>query len=197
MEAETDKVVAQPAAAIMTSPTLPTTPQPRRLHPAAIRLGAVAVLLVGWLGYLAYLVLTMPRTPQGGPLILSRPQFLVSQVDVVAEVDALADGSGPSPSVTIKEVLYPKEGALVKPGDKVHVVGLNDCSRPPREGEKPADVPRDWTGPGLYLLALNEKDADTYAVVPTPPSPGVHTGHPRIFPATPAALAEYRAIKKD
>jgi hypothetical protein len=201
MESKTDKVAAQPAAATMTTPTPPPGPAPRRLHPAAIRLVAVAILLCGWLAYLAYLVVRMPHTATGEPLILSRPQFLVSQLDVIAEVDAREDGNGPSPEVTIKEVLYPKADGPVKAGEKVHVVGLKECRRPPHEGEKASDVPSDWTGPGLYLLPLQQENADTYAVVPTPPSPGYHPprgkeGPPRLYPATEAAKAEYRILTK-
>src|SRR5260370_21273609 len=144
----------------------------------------------------------MPHTTTGEPLILSRPQFLVSHLDVIGEVDADEDGTGPSPGVTVKEILYQKADALVKVGQKVHVVGLKECRRLPHEGEKAGEVPSDWTGPGLYLLPLQpDKDKDRYQVVPTPPSPGFpptrdKVGPPRIYPATEAAKAEYRALKK-
>jgi hypothetical protein len=200
MQSKTDKVAGQPAAAIMTTPTPSPSRAPRRLQPAAIRLVALALLFMAWLGYLAYLVVKMPHTATGEPLILSRPQLLVSQLDVIAEVDAAKDVSGPSPEVTIKEILFPKTGAPVKVGDKVHVVGLKECRRPPHDAEKTSDVPPDWTGPGRYLLPLQQANADTYRVVPTPPSPGFpptrdRAGPPRIYPATAAARAEYQAIK--
>ena len=74
MESKTEKVAAKPAATITTTPTPLPAPTHRRLHPAAIRLAAIAVLLAGWLGYLAFLVVKMPHRSSGEPLILSRPQ---------------------------------------------------------------------------------------------------------------------------
>ena len=46
---------------------------------AAVRLAVAAVLFVGWIGYLGFLVRTTRH-----PIVLSRPQFLVSQKDVIA-----------------------------------------------------------------------------------------------------------------
>ena len=48
---------------------------------ARMRLGLAVLLLVLWLGWLLFLVLT---TRQEHPVILSRPQFLVSGLDVLA-----------------------------------------------------------------------------------------------------------------
>ncbi len=205
MEAKTDKVAATPAGTSMSNPTSPS-PARRRLHPAALRLAAVALLFAGWIGYLAYLVATLPHTASGAPLIVSRSQILVSEVDVIAHVDS----TGPGADVTIEEVLYPKENPPFQVGQKVQVVNLDQCKPPPREGEKPENVPADWTGPGSYLLPLQvagfigkeeEKKID-YKVVPTPPSPGypasstLRAGPPRIYPATEAAKAQYRSIEK-
>jgi hypothetical protein len=139
------------------------------------------VLFVTWLAYLAYLVYTT-KTPSGQPpVVLSRPQFLISTLDVVADVP---DQTGP---VTVEQVLYPPEGAPVKAGDKITVENLSAC--------------REWTGPGRYLLALEaaEDDKMHYRVAPTPPSPGYPPGRqgagpPRLYPADPQALAQYRDI---
>ena len=53
-------------------------------------------LFVGWLGYLGYLV---AERPDGGMRVLSRPQILVSDIDVIASVKKGTD------TVTIKDVL--------------------------------------------------------------------------------------------
>src|SRR5437879_1561308 len=150
METRADQSVERP-----TAPVSPATPNPpaarRRLHPAVLRLVAVALLFAGWLGYLTYLVVTLPHTGTGAPLIVSRAQLLISEVDVIAEVN----GTGADAEVTVKEVLYPKDKADLV-GKKIHVTNLWQCRATPPPGEKPDSVPLDWTGPGLYLLPLLE-----------------------------------------
>ncbi len=203
MEAKTDKVTEKPAGAIVSNPSQPSVPTRRRLHPAVLRLVAVALLFAAWIGYLVYLVVTLPHTATGAPLIVSRSQVLVSEVDVIARVD----GTQPETEITIEEVLYPKEDATLKVGQKVQVVNLAQCKRPAHEGEKPENVPADWTSPGSYLLPLqsagkDHEGKDIYKVVPTPPSPGypassnARAGPPRIYPATEAAKAQYRTVEK-
>jgi hypothetical protein len=178
------------------------------MKPAVGRLLVTIALFAGWLGYLGYLVLCRPHAPaglrgafEGQPLTLSRPQFLVSTVDVVARVDD-KDGE----NVIVEEVLHPKEKAPVKAGDKIKVTNIKDC-RPLPDSTAPEQEtpPDDWTGPGTYILPLQSdprKSKDTFEVVPTPPSPGYPPRHatavgpPRIYPATPEMLAEYRQIAK-
>jgi hypothetical protein len=177
------------------------------MKPPVARLLVVAALFVAWLGYLGYLVLCRPHTPdglrgafEGRPLTLARPQFLVSAVDVIAQVN---DDKGED--VTIKEVLYPREKAPVQAGDKIKVTNINQC-RPLRDPmEKDREPPLDFTGPGEYLLALQadpRQEDKTFEVVPTPPSPGFPPPHsdrvrpPRLYPATPEMLAEYQQINK-
>lgn len=174
---------------------------------AAERLILTAVLFLGWLGYLTYLVVCRPHTPsgllgafEGRPLTLSRPQFLVSTLDVVAEVSG-AKGA----KVIVKEVLFPKSNAPVKPGEEIHVENIDRCRPLPDPLAKDANPAPDYSGPGEYLLALqplDANDAHRYEVVPTPPSPGfptsqgVNLGLPRLYPATKEMLAEYRQIAK-
>jgi len=167
--------------------------------PQVGRLIVTAVLFVGWLGYLGYLVYSRPHTPDGRPLALSRPQFLVSMLDVVARVN---DDKGED--VVVDEVLYPEEKPPVKAGDKIRVENIDKCRPLPNPLEK-GEPPLDWTGPGSYLLALQVSErngARHFEVVPTPPSPGYPPSHglsagpPRIYPATPQMLAEYRSIPK-
>lgn len=159
------------------------------------RLILTILLFGGWLGYLGYLVVCRPHTPggllgafEGRPLTLSRPQFLISTLDVIADV------SGDNGEhVVIKEVLFPEKDAPVKPGETIAVEHIEECQG-------------DYTGPGTYLLPLQilegGKGARRFQVAPTPPSPGyptlqgVHVGPPHIYPATDEMRAEYRQIAK-
>lgn len=177
------------------------------MKPATARLMLTAALFAGWLGYLGYLVVCRPHTPggllgafDGRPLTLSRPQFLVSTLDVVAEVSG-----DKGEKVVVKEVLFPKAGAPVKPGDEIHVENLDRCRPLADPLARDANPPPDYSGPGEYLLplqALDPNEPRRFAVVPTPPSPGfplsggVNVGLPRIYPATGEMLAEYRQIAK-
>jgi hypothetical protein len=159
---------------------------------ASRRLALCVLLFVCWLAYLAFLVFTQPKTPSGWPLVLSRPQLLVSELDIVARVE---EGGGDK--VTVEEVLYPPEGAPVKAGDQITVANL-ETSRPPQTSEE--EPPPDLVGPGSYLMPLR-RAGDHYEVVLVPESPGypprdtrATRASPRIYPATPEALAQYRAI---
>ncbi len=170
------------------------------MRPAVGRLVLTAGLFVAWLGYLGYLVLCRPHTPDGRPLTLSRPQFLVSMLDIVAQVEDDKGGE-----VVVDEVLYPGDNPPVKAGDKIQVGNLDKCQPLPDPMEKGKEPPPDYTGPGKYILPLQiiPKDgARNFEVAPTPPSPGypplhgASIGPPRIYPATPEMLAEYRQIAK-
>ena len=194
-------------AARTESASKPVSPAPvptsgrRRLQPAAIRLMIVVLLFLGWMSYLGYLVAIRPVTSDGVPLVLSRPQFLVSELDIIAEVDSTA----PDAQVVVTTVLYPKSNAPVEEKQRLRVDNLAQCRRQPNMEEKAEDVKPDWTGPGLYLLALQKGPDDVYEVVPTPPSPGypppTRMPTPRMYPVSDpalrrAALAQYDAIKK-
>jgi hypothetical protein len=171
------------------------------------RLVLTVVLFFGWLGYLTYLVICRPHTPggllgafEGRPLTLSRPQFLVSTLDVVAEISG-----DKGEKVIVQEVLFPKSNPPVKPGEEIHVENLSRCRPLSDPLAKEVNPPPDYAGPGLYLLALqalDPKEPHRFEVVPTPPSPGfptpqgVNVGPPRIYPATAEMLTEYREIAK-
>ena len=151
------------------------------MKPALLRLVITTLLFTGWIGYLSYLVLAQ-RVSEGS-IVLSRPQLLVSDLDVVASVPDL-DGR-----VQVTQVLYPtaedgKNGAApaVQPGQTITITNLKQCRRLPRDQEKESDVPLDWQGSGSYLLPLRRTtDGKDYEVVPTPPSPG--SPGPRRTPA--------------
>jgi len=198
MESRTEKGTERPKTSINAVSSPAPTAARRRLHPAAVRLILVTLLFTCWMGYLIYLAATRPLMSDGVPLVLSRPQFLVSELDVIAEVN----GTGPDATVVIKEILYPKSGAEVEVEQKLAVGNLGQCRlRQPVAGEKNHPPP---IAPGLYLLPL-QKQEKSYTVVPTPRSPGypppLSSAIPRVYavndPALKrAALAQYNAIKK-
>jgi hypothetical protein len=185
---------------VSAAPASAPTPAPTgRLHPAVWRLILMAVLFVGWMGYLFYLVRARSLTSAGTPLVVSRAQVLVSDVDVIAHIDNL----DPNTAVTVKQVLWPTTNAPVHDGDPLLVTNLKDSR--PFAAQSEEGGPLDFTGPGDYLLLLHRiPDSSTYQVVPIPPSPGYppavnphkQGGRPRIYPATPDVLAQYRASAK-
>jgi hypothetical protein len=185
--------LAPPAPARMPTPRV--APASRRLHPAVWRLALLAVLFTGWIGYLFYLVRTRSLTPAGTPLVVSRSQVLVSEIDVVARVNSL---DGP---VTVEQVLWQKDPSHpVRPEDTLLVGNLKDC-RPFGRSPEDTATPADFTGPGLYLLLLHRDQNDVFQVVPVPFSPGypppIHKqGQPRLYPATADVLAQYKASPK-
>ena len=144
-------------------------------------LGALG-LFVAWLGWLAYLVVTT-RTP----VVLSRPQFLVSAVDVVARIDQVGDGPQ---QLTVQRVLWSgaEEGRKLE-GTAITVTNLDRCAG--------------WTGSGEYLVPLIPDGAPgRYQVPATPRSPGfepaprTEASRPHIYPATPQTLRQHATIAK-
>ncbi|MFM7152481.1 MAG: hypothetical protein ACKO23_21850 [Gemmataceae bacterium] len=158
------------------------------MNPRAFRLIMLALLLVAWLGYLGYLVWTRPVTATGWPLVLSRPQIMTSQIDIVAYI------TDPEKSVEVEEVLWPSPAAI-KPGDSIPVSELA-AARPLARFD--ADkVPADFSGPGRYLVPLRESAPGRYEVAPIPISPGFQRNDVRrIYPANRESIAQYRSIRK-
>jgi hypothetical protein len=145
------------------------------------RLILAATLFLGWIGYLAYLVI---RTRD--PIILSRPQFYAAKVHVIASLTG--DAEHPDARVTVKEVLYAADGDKEKlAGKEVTVEALAVVS---------AD--QGWDGPGDYLLPL-EPRKDRYQLVPIPVSPTYAPPRPverlRIYRATADTRAQWRQIE--
>jgi hypothetical protein len=158
-----------------------------------LRLGLAAVLFAAWMGYLGYLVYALP-VPTNNPLVdslrpptthlapvVSRPQFLVSTLDVIGTVDVEAG------TVKVEEVLYPADAEGPKKGDEIKVANLKDADPP---------LPDSGTvGPCLLLLQASE-DGSVYRVAPVPPSPGYGRGKVFIYSADAERLAEYRRLEK-
>src|SRR5262245_40293137 len=84
---------AKPAA-FPTGATLPT----RVLRRRKTLLGVAAALFLLWIGWLVYLAATTTH-----PIVLSRPQLLVAELVVIADVRE--GSSGPLPEVTVREIL--------------------------------------------------------------------------------------------
>jgi hypothetical protein len=148
------------------------------MNGARMRLVIAAALFAAWLGWLAYLAATTTR-----PVVLSRPQFLVSTLDVVADVRA-ADAE-PAADVIVRKVHWPLQDRQGLVDKEIHVVNLADCIG--------------WAGPGSYILPL-VRDGDAYRVAAIPPSPGYNALNDqaavRVYPATEEALHQLDEIRK-
>jgi hypothetical protein len=146
---------------------------------AHVRLAAAAVLFLGWIGWLAYLVVN-----SHDPVILSRPQFLVADLWVIADV-GVEDGR-PARMVSVREDVWSSAGKKLA-GATIEVVDLPEIG---------AD--KGWEGPGTYILPLlihaGGKRA-YYSITPVPPSPGfVERGDRRIYAATPETRAQLKSM---
>jgi hypothetical protein len=116
------------------------------------RLVVSAALFVAWLGYLALLVSMSRHT-----IVLSRPQFLVADLCVAAE---LTGDRVPSDKTTVNAVFWSAfAGADNLVGKTIHVRNLPDTAT------------QGYETPGLYILALERRGGDDFAVVHVPPSP--------------------------
>ena len=125
------------------------------MKPVASRLLVFGLLYACWMAYLGYLVLTRPLTPAAQPLVLSRPQIDVSEVDVLAELPAPTAATADGIEVTVKQVLSAK-GGEVQEGQSIRVLNLDDCHPDARINGSPA--PQDWAAAGLT-------PEDVYAVL--------------------------------
>jgi hypothetical protein len=154
------------------------------MKPATLRLLLAAALFAAWIGWLVHLVYSLKSSlPPGAtrPVILSRPQFLVSSLDVIADVEAIDRDPA---EVTVREVAWPKtkEGQDLI-GKKINVNRLPECRD-------------DWVGPGEYILPLMPFGEKGYQVVPLPRSPGFPSGRPRIYPVMPQTRRQFQEIRK-
>jgi hypothetical protein len=153
----------------------------KRPHPAFLIL--TGVLFLAWIGYLAYQAITLPRPN----IVLSRPQFLVADLWVVAHIES------PDDPVTVKECVYAAEGEE-KPADgsTLKVGGLADCKKTVRTSKNEIETREEFTGPGDYILPLT-RGSGGYFVTPIPHMTGLTQYGPHIYPLTPetrARLAE-------
>ena len=155
------------------------------MRAARIRLLLAAGLFLAWIGWLAYLAATTTH-----PVVLSRPQFLVANLHVIADLKGGAEH--PDAEVTVRQAGGPgADPQREKPGSRLTVADL------PRIGPG-----QGWDGPGEYILALTRRPDGTYMVTPLPPSPGYPPESPhvpanrlRIYKATPPAREQLQAIQ--
>lgn len=148
---------------------------------ARLRLILSAALFLSWIGWLAYLALTTTR-----PIVLSRPQFLASQFDVVAAVSDV--GGRPAAGVSVERVAWPADGAAQKlAGQSITVANLAAVAK--EDG---------WDGPGSYILPL-VKEGNEYQLAPVALSPGLseRKARPRIYRATPQTLGQLTQIRSE
>jgi hypothetical protein len=144
------------------------------------RVVAAACLFVGWLGYLGYLAAVARN-----PIVVSRPQVLVSNLGVLALVENVQ--GKPAATVTVTDVLWPAEDRAELAGKTIAVENL-------------VEVSDGWVGAGEYFLALTRRrlGKETYYVVtPLPPVPGFHPARDeaRIYPNTEDVLRQVRSLK--
>ncbi|MFO0968616.1 MAG: hypothetical protein U0793_23920 [Gemmataceae bacterium] len=117
-----------------------------------LRLAVATILFLGWIGFLAFLVV---RTRD--PVILSRPQFL--KADAVVVVDLAEKNGVPATEVTLKETLWQAEGKEAIP-TALRLAAVADIG--PDQG---------WRGPGEYIVPLR-LGSTGYEIPPIPWSPG-------------------------
>jgi hypothetical protein len=154
----------------------------KRPHPALLIL--TGALFLAWIGYMAYQAFTLPRPN----IVLSRPQFLVADLWVIAHIENTDD-----PTITVKECVYAAEGEE-KPADgsKLTVANLADCKKLIRTSKNEIETRDEFTGPGDYIVPLSRR-SDGYVVTPMPHVTGLTQYGPHIYPLTPetrARLAE-------
>jgi hypothetical protein len=118
------------------------------------RLVVSAVLFVSWLGVLLFLKLT------SASVILSRPQFMLAQVYVIADVQGSTDKL--EAEVTVAEVLWPKSGEEKLVGQKIKLPELEIY-----------DAKQGNAGPDRYLLAL-QRVKGSFAIAPVPHGAQAH-----------------------
>ena len=147
------------------------------------RIVVAALLLIGWLGYLFVLV-AMTRDP----VILSRPQILVSNLCVLAKIDE--HEGGPNPRVRVTKVLWAVDDDKQLEGRELLLEDLAEVGR--EQG---------WAGANEYLIPLivrkSGKEA-AYEVTPLPHMPGfqpVRLNERRIYRATEDALRQFWQLK--
>jgi hypothetical protein len=149
------------------------------MRAARLRLVVAVLLFLGWIAWLGYLALPSV-TPRE---VLSHSQFLVSQLDVIARVEADERGH-PAARVAVEEVLWPA-GQQDLAGRPLTVTNLSES--------------KGFTGPGAYILPLVRAD-DAYKVAAAPRSPGYDGGvssrFPRIYPASEQNRKQQESIPK-
>jgi hypothetical protein len=155
-----------------------------------LRLGLAVALFAAWMSWLIYLALAdRGRHARAGGepgfdrLILSRPQFLVSNLDVVAQIET---PDSATPQVRIAEVLWPK-GEEKWIGKTILISNL-------------AESKDSWIGKESYILPLMTDWKNDFRIAPIPRSPGspdpaTREGRPRIYADSPETRQQHEQIR--
>jgi len=155
----------------------------RKSNPQVKRLVLAAGLFAAWIGFLGLLAATSTK-----PVVLFRPQFLVSEIDLIAQLNGTA--KRPDPDATVEEVRWPAKeiGNLI--GKKITILNLDQCDG--------------WEGPGRYILPLQKRfdghqqkeEQGTFVVVSPGMSPGFEPSkvRPRIYRVLPETLRQLDSI---
>ncbi len=122
-----------------------------------IRLAIAVLLLVGWLGYLSFLVLY-----ERNPVVVSRSQVMASTQFVLAKVTIDNETGLPNKNVTVEEDLRPLGESLT--GKTIIVWNIKDA--------RVAGAKDGFHGTGPYLLMLTKNTTDGYELTPPPRAPG-------------------------
>ncbi|MBI1830047.1 MAG: hypothetical protein HYR84_01190 [Planctomycetes bacterium] len=121
------------------------------------RLAVAALLLLGWLGFLLFLVVDAPR------IIVSKPQFLSAQVYVIADVTD--ENGAPSATVVIDEVMWAASPDLRQLAKKtLKLADLPGCLKT-----------SGYHGSGKYILPLR-RVLGSLEIAPVPWFRGYHHG---------------------
>lgn len=124
------------------------------MQKARIRFIIALGLFAAWIGWLGYLA--MGTHDQ---IVLSRPQFLVSNLHVIAKLTGDADYA--DGAAVVQEVRSATDPAIkIAKGDRLQVENLDLCRHE-----------NGWAGPGDYILALTWKEKQVSLTL-VPSSPG-------------------------
>lgn len=143
------------------------------------RLVLFSLLFLAWIGWLGYLV-----SKTRDPIVLSRPQILVSNYVAVLRIGD-KDGKPSSETVVVETLKQPTAGpALAK---SLTVRDLPNI-----------DATHGWRGAGDYLVPLSVmNEQKNILLTPVPMSPGfLPRNEPdvRIYPATPEVIRQFKSL---
>ena len=185
----------------------------RVMKPAVGRLLLTAVLFVGWLGYLGYLVRVPPAHARRSPRRVRGPAPHAVAA-AVPRVHARCRGPrGQRQGRGCRRrggAFSQRESARESRRRRSTSPNIDKCRPLPDPLAKDGSRRRTGRGPGHYHSAAANRSQRNgerhFKVVPTPPSPGYpprlrrwrhqRRDRRRIYPATPEMLAEYQEIAK-
>jgi len=128
---------------------------------ARLRLAIATLLLVGWLGYLGFLVIF-----ERNPIVVSRSQVMASTQFILADVTINPADGLPNKMVTVVNDLRPLGQSLE--GKQVTVWNIKDA--------RVAGTKDGFRSPGPYLLMLTKNSTDGFDLTPPPRAPGSDAG---------------------